>query len=887
MIGCVVQKLSNKRPAGRTHWPILECTHFSFWVHKKHFAEVFLPSVCRWQSFGWFDCKRRRISLWISVKRRDEAKTGRRWKHRATNRSIRRRVNTNHGEESTRRWRRDIAKSSQGTDQHFSTTKSAREEKCLTEAKRWVETEKPKQNLSNRFVLSPTNRSTMPKLEQRFELNSTSSDWRRSWETIDKAQRHDGSKDDNTRRCSSLDTSAERRETNWTRKLLSERFHSVDRRTNFDRFVNTTFPSHEDGQRRKGKPFVVDHRGNRGKALTKRHSTSPLSCEGSEDDQEFEHKSRGNTPMIERRNQRRANRRRATTNFIEQMLPSKSSLLFSSLLFDHDWINVNDNGEMDNIVDRFIPMIHRVGSTNESIIGGNARQTCLVSGWNPKRRMRTFSSCVTIRGEWGEKERWRWSRSTAPSWSWFERKATLATHLLSSRAAWQSTQALTEILANINTHWQVFLDLFAIKTKDHRYDQLFPITTLTSQSQVVLLLMHKFGERRGRRTNRWVIENHSHRNFFVPFLSIPFVSLSRCVVAFVCPLDRWMSNLLNRSDVSKSKGERSKLMDELSANDWDWDEPSTTMGTTMASFPRLNIDALELVPTTIPEKRKERANRIFCGHVEEGKSTISGQILSVQGLREKIEDWFSCFWSWTLGITTKKNVNVTKLFKLNVYVVRHFEETFDHCRCTWTSVWRVEHDWSWKFCFVCRLTRWENVGRSLRVHWSHFDTTEEIRIRGQKNLNFGFWANSTGKSCASSIRIRIRYLMVDRLSRRQFFRSHFVFLSLTDSTFVFCRSIELSSCSPLEWNGRDQCVLMNNWIPTGIENIFDDEVQIRSSTSGDNIRLGLKNLDEELRFHSTDKTKRTLPFLSLSLRDRFFVVLTKKFLRLEKCSKLK
>lgn len=68
----------------------------------------------------------------------------------------------------------------------------------------------------------------------------------------------------------------------------------------------------------------------------------------------------------------------------------------------------------------------------------------------------------------------------------------------------------------------------------------------------------------------------------------------------------------------------------------------------------------------------------------------------------------------------------------------------------------------------------------------------------------------------------------------------------------------------------------------GIENIFDDEVPIRSSTSGDNVRLELKNLNEELRFHSTDKTKRTLPFLSLSLRDRFFVVLTKKFLRLEK-----
>ena len=87
-------------------------------------------------------------------------------------------------------------------------------------------------------------------------------------------------------------------------------------------------------------------------------------------------------------------------------------------------------------------------------------------------------------------------------------------------------------------------------------------------------------------------------------------------------------------------------MAELPANDWDCDEPSTTT----ASFSGLNIDAPEFVriPTTTTTisntaERKETVNLIFCGHVDAGKSTIGGQILSVDGLREreKTDDRFS------------------------------------------------------------------------------------------------------------------------------------------------------------------------------------------------------------------------------------------------------
>lgn len=63
--------------------------------------------------------------------------------------------------------------------------------------------------------------------------------------------------------------------------------------------------------------------------------------------------------------------------------------------------------------------------------------------------------------------------------------------------------------------------------------------------------------------------------------------------------------------------------------------------------------------------------------------------------------------------------------------------------------------------------------------------------------------------------------------------------------------IESGQCSV-----GDQCVLMPNRIRTEIVKIFDDEVEIRSSISGDNVRLQLKNLDEEVRFHWTEEKGR-------------------------------
>lgn len=43
----------------------------------------------------------------------------------------------------------------------------------------------------------------------------------------------------------------------------------------------------------------------------------------------------------------------------------------------------------------------------------------------------------------------------------------------------------------------------------------------------------------------------------------------------------------------------------------------------------------------------------------------------------------------------------------------------------------------------------------------------------------------------------------------------------------------------------DQCLLMPNRIRTEILKIFDEEIELRSSTAGENIRFQLKNLDEE------------------------------------------
>lgn len=41
---------------------------------------------------------------------------------------------------------------------------------------------------------------------------------------------------------------------------------------------------------------------------------------------------------------------------------------------------------------------------------------------------------------------------------------------------------------------------------------------------------------------------------------------------------------------------------------------------------------------------------------------------------------------------------------------------------------------------------------------------------------------------------------------------------------------------------------MPNRIRTEILRIFDDEIEIRRSTAGENVRLQLKNLDDEVRF---------------------------------------
>lgn len=43
----------------------------------------------------------------------------------------------------------------------------------------------------------------------------------------------------------------------------------------------------------------------------------------------------------------------------------------------------------------------------------------------------------------------------------------------------------------------------------------------------------------------------------------------------------------------------------------------------------------------------------------------------------------------------------------------------------------------------------------------------------------------------------------------------------------------------------DQCLMMPNRIRTEIIKIFDEETEIESSSSGENIRLQLKNIDEE------------------------------------------
>ena len=115
-----------------------------------------------------------------------------------------------------------------------------------------------------------------------------------------------------------------------------------------------------------------------------------------------------------------------------------------------------------------------------------------------------------------------------------------------------------------------------------------------------------------------------------------------------------------------------------------------------------------------------------------------------------------------------------------------------------------------------------------------------------------------------------------------------IWKNIRTKVFLSCPKVQrwstigILSRSLVRWN----CSSVFHWNWMSVINIID---KLESDRWSMRVDEQWKNLHDELRFHSIEKTKGTFPSRKtfLSLRNRFFLVFTKTFLRFEKCSKLK